>query len=224
MSPRRCRCSSRSRRLLLLLLSLAALVCPGASLFDRMRLQLDAEDKFDILWSFYFDANGTFSIDAKVEEILVASNHTVQLLLCPASSLSSIRSLQAGQECSSSRFNAAPTAWQTQLGGVFGLEQKAEIRIEERSWFYLMQLNCDEVSYELDVSLVAHNPSGYLSLSQRPYTGAYSVLTIAWMLCVCVWVWHWGQYRHFNIRLQARHRAVVRPHSPTLTPLFYRRC
>jgi hypothetical protein len=109
----------------LLLFAAAQLLLPAQSMFDKLRFQLTKENKFDVVWAYYFDARGAFNVHAKVDSALVEHNSTVQLLLCPASSLPIIQSFDNGQECESEEFRAAPTVWQTRIGGDVGQEVEA---------------------------------------------------------------------------------------------------
>ena len=66
-------------------------------MFDKLSFLFTTSDQFDIIWGFSYDNAGLFHIDATVNQEMVSSNTTVQLLLCPDSSMDLIRTMDRDQ-------------------------------------------------------------------------------------------------------------------------------
>lgn len=116
-----------------------------------------------------------------------------------------VRSAPLWQDCATPTFSWTPVLVGTTLGAPPFYTQTLTLNwtAETTDWYRVLQLNCANESFALNLNFVAVNPGGeYLSLSDVPYKALYVACCIGWSVILAVWSVNWLRYRMWNVSLQ----------------------
>jgi hypothetical protein len=198
--------------LIAILLSCLLLILPTCEAMKGSEsFSISGSDQFSILYQFEFAIGGT--IHAKLTPSEIPANKSAQFLYCSDTQLNPLKSETMKQVCEATVFNSAECDWQTIIwnNDTNHASNATSITFERtaktKDWYYILQLNCLETSYQLQLDYVTVNPDGeYLSLSEVPYKFTFLGCLVVWSLYAVVWSLHIWQYRYFNVSL---HKLIL---------------
>jgi uncharacterized membrane protein YgcG len=189
--------------LLFLFLCLGGFFPVKAMIGTGEKISISSRNHFDIIWSFEFGDGGKLNMTTNLDNTSSANDEGffLQLMFCTESQVEPLRSATFDDVCKPDHeFNCES---QFALGKANGTMRQLDYTDLHRSWYHLLQLNCDKVSWQLTLDYVAVNPGGeYLSLSQVPYKTLFVVTMGIWAALALIWVYNWWRYRFFNIKIQ----------------------
>jgi hypothetical protein len=188
---------------MIILILISSILIMANAMIGKDSFELSSADSISILWSFEFDRGGSLNVSVNVNDISNNRNISAQVFVCSDSQLSAVKAAKFSDLCDRSAPNALNLCAAGRILNYVEHETRIDLIVEEKDWFNLVQLNCDGISYQLELGFIAENPGGeFLSLSQIPNKYLYLVLGIGWAGIGILWSFHCFRYRAFNISLQ----------------------
>lgn len=165
-------------------------------------MSIRKEDVFSIVWEFEAAPEAILNLSITTWPDL-GKNQTLQFLFCRDFNLSPLRTSTIEQVCTTPLLTAVSCLWQTQIDNSRPSADLA-IKAPSKDWYYLLQLNCQNIPYHLRIKYFAENPDGeFLSLSDVPFKLLFAFLGIGWTILTLIWMFNWIPYRYFNVNLQS---------------------
>ncbi len=125
------------------------------------------------MWAFQFDHGGSLKLNITLDNTLsvLQPNHSIQYMFVNDAEIAPLKTARFSDVCSTFNFDFVQTEFLQRLGAVpYDQFVSYENNSTEKTWLYLLQLNCEEEEMSGYLDYIAMNPGGeYLSLSEVPY-------------------------------------------------------
>lgn len=182
-------------------------------------------DQFTMVWEYEFAPGGTLTITANLDPSTPSAgrhNNSLQLLLCSKKQIEQLRVARLAQVCNGEVFSYIHCIDQANLGLGYNMTYVMSDVITNGGWHHLLQLNCHQDDYILNIRIDARNPNGeFLSLAKVPFKTVFMFAPIVWFALFLLWVYNWKRYSYFNIQLQRMLSVIPFAHSFVALADFY---